>query len=172
VVVLALLAVAAVPAAAQPPPSPGPPSFDDDPDPAIVDGSAQRRLDAARRRWRRADIHNYRFAIERSCFCVQRGLMVLFVRGDRPISPPSTFRSVATVRRLQRAVQRAIDAEVHDLSVRYDRRGVPRSIGIDRFGRAADDEVAYRVTRFWRGTRGRGGPDVPEPGPRPAPVPR
>jgi hypothetical protein len=137
-----------------------------------VDGSAQRRLDAARRRWRRADIHNYRFAIERSCFCLPRGLMVLFVRGDRPVNAPPSFRSVATVRRLQRTVQRAIDAEVHDLSVRYDRRGVPRDIGIDRFGMAADDEVAYSVTRFWRGTKGRGGPDAPEAAPRPLPVPR
>lgn len=36
----------------------------------------------------------------------------------------------------------------HELSVRYDRRGVPRRIEADRIENAIDDEVTYRITRF------------------------
>lgn len=141
-----------------------PPTFDrGEPEPSIADGSAQRKLDAARRHWRRAGIHNYRFQIELLCFCVERGPVVMFVRNDRPVNPTATLRHVATVRRLHRAVQRAIDRKVPSLLVRYDRRGVPRDISIDNIERAIDDEVAYRVGHFWRGTKGRGGPEAPAP---------
>jgi hypothetical protein len=34
--------------------------------------------------------------------------------------------------------------------VRYGKRGVPRLIAIDGREYIADDEVAYRVRRFWR----------------------
>jgi len=164
-IVLALVLLTAVPAAGQSPsPSPRPPSPNGgEPDRSITNGSAQRKLDGARRRWRRAGIHNYRFELERSCFCVQRGSVVLFVRDDRPVDAPATLRDVATVRRLHRTVQGAIDDEVPGLSVAYDRRGIPRSIGIDRIRFAIDDEVSYSVERFWRGTKGRGGPDTPAP---------
>ena len=139
-----------------------PPTFArGEPDPSIADGSAQRKLDAARRKWRRAGIHNYRFQIELLCFCVERGPVVVFVRNDRPVDPVATLRDVATVRRLHRAVQRAIDRKVPDLSVRYDRRGIPRGIVIDNIKFAIDDEVTYRVGFFWRGTTGRGGPEAP-----------
>jgi hypothetical protein len=166
-VVVALGLLSAGAASAQSPPSP---TFDrGEPDPSIADGSAQRKLDRARRRWRRAGIHNYRFQPTVICFCVRRDPVVIFVRNDRPVNAPDTLRDVATVRRLHRAVQRAIDRKVPDLSVRYDRRGIPREISIDNIKNAADDEVAYRVDRFWRGTKGRGGPDAPVP---PGPAPR
>ena len=159
---VALLVLAGVaPAGAQSPPGPVVPR--NDPDPSIRDGSAQRALDRARKRWRRADIHNYRFALERSCFCRPSNTPVLFVRNDRPVNATADNRSVATVRRLHRRVQSAIDDKVAELDVRYDRRGIPREIGIDQLRFAVDDEVSYSVGSFWRGTRGRGGPDAPAP---------
>jgi hypothetical protein len=151
--------VAAPPAAQTPPPQPQPPQGK--PDPSIRDGSAQRALDRARRRWRRAGVHNYRFRITRSCFCPPSDDPVIFVRDDRPLNATSSTRHVATVPRLHRRVQEAIDDEVDGLEVRYDKRGIPREIGIDRFRMAADDEVSYSVERFWRGTTGRGGPERP-----------
>ena len=157
---LALLfaAVVAAPAAAQsPPPQPQPPQGK--PDPSIRDGSAQRALDRAKRRWRRAGIHNYRFELSRSCFCPPTEDPVFFVRNDRPLNATSSTRHVATIPRLHRRVQDAIDDRVDGLEVRYDRRGIPREIGIDRFRMAADDEIGYDVEGFWRGTRGRGGPE-------------
>ena len=163
VAALALGLLLATPAAGQSPPTPP----RDEPDPAIVNGSAQRKLDTARRRWRRARVHNYRFQLDVLCFCAPRGEPnVLFVRGDHPVNPLATLRSVATIRRLHRQVQDAIDDEVASLSVRYDRRGIPRRIGIDGRRFIADDEVTYRIARFWRGTTGRGGPDEPAPAPR------
>ncbi len=85
------------------------------------------------------------------------------MRNDRPLNATDSTRSVATVRRLHRRVQDAIDDKVAGLDVKYDRRGIPREIGIDQIRFAVDDEVSYSVERFWRGTRGRGGPDEPPP---------
>ena len=70
-------------------------------------------------------------------------------------SPPS---AACTARSSARSTARC-----PSLSVRYDRRGVPRGIGIDNIKLAIDDEVTYRVDQFWRGTKGRGGPDAPVP---------
>ena len=153
-VLIFVLALAA-PAAAQAPTTTFPGG---EPDESIRDGSAQRKLDRARERWRRADIHNYRFKLTRQCFCPPES-RVLFVRGDKPLGSPGELKAVATVRRLHRRIQDAIDHKVSGLSVRYDKRGMPRFIGLDPIGNAIDDEVGYKVEKFWRGTRGRGGPE-------------
>jgi hypothetical protein len=157
------LGLLAAPAVAQFPPGPPPTIPRDDPDPSIANGSAQRKLDAARHRWHRAGIHNYRFSIDTICFCPQGAPQVLFVRNDRAVHPPPGLRDVATVRRLHKVVQDAIDRGVAGLSVRYDRHGVPRRIGIDGRRNVADDEITYRVPNFWRGTKGHGGPDARAP---------
>lgn len=156
---LAAVLLLAAPAPAAALGQPVPPR--DVPDESIRDGSAQRKLDRARARWRRAGIHNYRFTLKEACFCPPPETWVLFVRDDKPVGAPRHLRRLATVRRLHRRVQDAIDDEVAGLSVRYDRRGVPRSIAIDPIALAIDDEFSLTVERFWRGTRGRGGPDRP-----------
>jgi hypothetical protein len=130
-------------------------------DPRILDGTEQRRLDSARDRWRRRGAHHYRIRLALRCFC-QRDIttpVVIFVRNGHPLNAPSHLRRAATVTRLLRTVQSAIDERVSGLSVRYDSRGVPRSIGIDTRRQIADDEIEYAVDRFWRGTTGRGGPE-------------
>jgi hypothetical protein len=137
--IAALLASLALFAQAPPP----------EPDPSIVDGTAQQRLDDARARWREADIHSYRFELRRLCFCPPAS-PVLVVRGDKPVRPRSDFRNVATVRRLFRRIQASIDDDVHLLQVRYGKRGVPRRIAIDGRSYIADDEITYEVRRFWR----------------------
>ena len=119
------------------------------PDKSIRDGSAQRTLDRARERWRRQDIHSYRFELTRQCFCPPAS-PVLVVRRDKPVGAPRDFREVASVPRLFRRIQHAIDDEVAGLSVRYGKRGLPRSIGIDGRENVADDEIGYRIRRFWR----------------------
>jgi hypothetical protein len=118
-------------------------------DPAIADGSAQRRLDAARARWDAAGLRSYRFRIARQCFCPPEytARRVLEVRRGRPQHPPADLLNVATVPRLLRVVQRAIDDRVASLEVRYGRRGVPRAIAVDRSRMIADEEVGYRVDR-------------------------
>ena len=145
----------AVPAAAQTPAPTFPPGT---PDESISDGSAQRKLDRARKRWRRAGVHNYRFQLTRQCFCPPAS-WVLFVRAGKPVRAPADARYVATVRRLHRRIQEAIDDRVAGLDVTYDKRGMPRLIGIDGRENVADDEIGYKVEHFWRGSRGRGGPE-------------
>jgi hypothetical protein len=152
-VIVALVALAPP----QPPPEPAPRPVPNPTAKSIQDGSAQRKLDRARKRWRKARIHNYRFQLTRQCFCPPES-WVLFVRGDKAIRAPAGARSVATVRRLHRRIQDAIDDRVSGLTVRYDKRGMPRFIAIDPMALAIDEEVGYKVEHFWRGTRGRGGP--------------
>ena len=147
-----VLALAAPAGAQTPPPNTT--------DPSITDGSAQRKLDRARERWRKARLHNYRFQLKRQCFCPPTS-WVLFVRGGAPVRAPAEAGKVATVRRLHRRIQDAINERVHALVVRYGKRGMPRFMYIDGQQLVADDEIGYQVEHFWRGTRGRGGPNRP-----------
>ncbi len=89
------------------------------------------------------------------------GVPLFFVRNDRPAKVVARWRPYATVKRVQRIVQKAIDEGAASLSVRYDKRGIPLRIAIDPVAGAVDDDVSYEIKRFWRGTRGRGGPSMP-----------
>ena len=117
-------------------------------DPSIADGSAQRALDAAHARWRATGLSSYDFRAGVVCFCSQRGPRLLRVRAGRPIDPPAYLREVATVWRMHRLVQKAIDGRAHDLDVSYGRRGLPRSIDIDWDAGTADDEFFYSAGRL------------------------
>ena len=143
-VLLAVLALAAAPASAAAA-GLGPPA--EPPDPSIVDGSAQRALSAARARWRLTGSSTYALRVRRVCFCVpeaRRAAWILVVAG-RPHGAPEHLREAATVPRLHRIVQNAITARVAGLEVRYDARGVPREVDVDRSRGIADEEVGYRV---------------------------
>jgi Family of unknown function (DUF6174) len=119
-------------------------------DPQILDGTEQRRLDAARERWRAHGVRNYRFQVRLTCYCLPkvREPAVIVVRRGRPREAPTHLRRAATVPRLLRIVQRAVDERVSGLSVRYGRRGIPHSISIDPRRGLADDETAYTVDFF------------------------
>jgi hypothetical protein len=119
-----------------------------DVDPAIADGSAQRALDAARARWRATGIHSYDFRASVLCFCAERGPGLLRVRAGRPVDPPRHLREVATVWRMHRLVQRAIDARAAGLDVSYGRRGLPLAIDVDWDAGIADDEFSYTAGRL------------------------
>ena len=116
-------------------------------DPEIADGSAQRALDAARERWRDAAIGSYRFRVRIECFCGPSFTRpaVIVVRHGRPVDPPRRLRGVATVPRLHRVVQGAIEDRVDGLSVRYGRRGVPRRVAINPSRMVFDEEITYVV---------------------------
>jgi hypothetical protein len=121
-------------------------------DPDIADGSAQRALDAARARWRAFDVHSYRYRAQLQCFCTPGTIApaVLVVRAGKPVDPPARLRGIATVPRIFRRVQEAIDDRVAGLSVRYGKRGVPRSVQIDPSLMIADEEIGYVVGRVRR----------------------
>lgn len=123
-----------------------------EPDPRIVDGSAQRALDAARAEWKTYDGHaHYRLRIRTDCFCAPdvRRARTIEVRDGRPVEPPPAhLRSYATVRRLFARVQETIDDQVAGLTAEYGAHGVPRTIFVDVSRMIADEEHGVSVVRF------------------------
>lgn len=139
---------AVVPATAITPVSPGPT------DPSIRDGSAQRRLDAARERWAALDARSYRLRVRVSCFCPDsiRRARTMVVRRGKPVGPvPSHLRRYATVPRLFTRVQDAIDGGVARLTATYGPNGVPKTIYVDQSFQIADEEQGVTVDRFSAG---------------------
>lgn len=147
------LAAAAAPAAAQRTTDP-PADPTDGPDPGIVNGSAQRALDAARARWSASGTRSYRMRIGLRCFCPppRGGSPTVRVRAGRSVGKvPSTVRPYATVPRQFARVQEAIDARVAQLTVAYATgTGRPTSFYVDRDRRIADEELGVDADRFRR----------------------
>ena len=143
-VLLAAAAGPAVPAGAQEE-APSPVA------PQIADGSAQAALDKARARWKAARIGSYRFQARRRCFCPGTGWHVVNVRrGVLSGTVHRDVKDVATVPRLFRTIQRAIDRRVHGLVVTYGARGVPTQIDIDSFENVIDEEQYFSIRGFKR----------------------
>ena len=109
----------------------------------------QQRLDTARKQWKAAHVSSYRYEVTVSCFCAPRtGHLFYVVRNGVPRLPKNGDTSVATVPRLFRKIQAAINHHAARIDVTYGRRGVPKSIYIDGAANIADDEVTYTITRF------------------------
>lgn len=124
------------------------------PDPSIADGSAQRALDRARARWKRLKIRSYDFQVRQVCFCPDTDWVTIRVRRGSPSKGSrKKARALASVPRLFRQIQLAIDRPVHRLNLRYGARGVPVTVFTDPIEYAVDDEGGYDVRRFKR--RGR-----------------
>ena len=139
----AALALCAAPAGAQEPPNP--------PDPYITGGDAQHQLDRARATWKAARIASYRYEARRMCFCPTSGWHVVNVRHGIPSRHVhGDVKDLATVPRLFRMIQRAIDAHAHDLVVRYGVHGVPTKISVDTYENVADEEQYVTIRRFKR----------------------
>jgi hypothetical protein len=119
-------------------------------DPRITDGSAQRALDSARATWRKAAVKSYRVRVALGCFCPRTYTMPRTIRVHRgaPVNPPPHLKDVATVPRMFKKIQGAIDGKVAAITVTYGPRGVPKSIAIDRDRRIADEEQYYTIDRF------------------------
>jgi hypothetical protein len=129
------------PALGQEPPNPT--------DPSIADGSAERALDRARATWKRAKLRSYDFQARRSCFCPTTGWHTLKVRhgvARRPYA--ADVQEIATVPRLFKVIQAAIDARAHRLTVSYGAHGVPRRIYVDRIANVIDEEQTFSIRRF------------------------
>ena len=142
-VVALLLALALVPAAR---------AASSQEDPSIADGSAQKRLDAAKRTWRAHGPRSYGYRVQLYCFCTTDSLKPhdFEVRGRKPVHPRKRWRALATAWRLFSLVQGAIDDKVDGLKVRYRANGSLKEIDVDQYAQAVDDEFTYTVTRFHR----------------------
>ena len=105
--------------------------YKQDVDPQIADGSAQRALDAARARWARPGSAPTTSA-SRCCAsaprtCASRGCCACAADGRSAPARRGTCARSATVPRMHKVVQAAIDARVDALDVRYGQRGLPRA---------------------------------------------
>ena len=118
------------------------------PDSHIADGSLQRALDDAQRRWKAAGVRSYRYEIERSCFCGRQTLRLVIVRGGVIKRHPPGMKSVATIPRLFGLIQGAIDGGASRITATYGKRGVPREIYVDRVLYVSDEETGYSTRRF------------------------
>lgn len=144
------LALAAAPASA---PAITPVDPDGRPDVRILDGTAQRELDAARAQWRAAGVRSYRIRVAVGCFCPPeiRRPRTLTVRRGKPVRPvPAHLRVYATVPRLFARIQDAIDDRVAALTADYGAHGLPRKIFVDKSFMIADEELGLTVDRFRR----------------------
>ena len=65
-------------------------------------------------------------------------------------TPHPDVKEIATVPRLFRVIQKAIDAKSHKLTVRYGTYGVPKQISIDRIENVVDEEQYFTIRRFKR----------------------
>jgi hypothetical protein len=133
----------AVPAQAQLPPV--------IPDPAITNGSAQKALDAAKAKWKAKGAASYQMVVRRSCFCPEQYIRprTVVVRKDKIVKAAEEVREIATVPRLFRIVQQAINKKVQNLDVTYDAvRGFPRTIFVDGSLQIADAEQGYGAAKF------------------------
>jgi hypothetical protein len=142
-VLVVAMAASAAPAVAQEAPNP--------PDPYIVDGSAQRALDVARAKWKASRITSYRYEARRTCFCPTSGWHTVNVRHGVPSKHVHTsVKDVATVPRLFRVIQRAIDRSAHGLRATYGAHGVPTKVSIDYYQNLADEEQYFSIRHFQR----------------------
>jgi hypothetical protein len=118
-------------------------------DPTITSGAKQRALTNARKTWKAQGAPNYTFALSVNCFCPPTTSVKIVVRRGVPTAKtPKNLRDVATVPRLFKAIQDAIDRKVAKLVVTYGKRGVPKNIFIDSDDRIADEEIGYLVREF------------------------
>jgi hypothetical protein len=141
--VLTAAALVAVPIAA------GQAQYGKTTDPGIVDGSMQKALTKARATWKAQGVPSYTYALSKNCFCPPTTNVKIVVRRGIPASAtPKKLLAQATVSRLFLTIQNAIDGKVAKLVVKYGKRGVPRSIFIDRYAQLADEEVGYLVRQF------------------------
>jgi hypothetical protein len=117
----------------------------------IANGSAEKALDKARAQWRKAKLRSYDFEARRSCFCPTTGWHKVKVRNNHLSGTPhNDVKDIATVLRLFRVIQQAIDKKSHGLTVTYGTYGVPKQISIDPIENVIDEEQNFTIRRFKR----------------------
>jgi hypothetical protein len=125
----------------------------DAPDPSIADGSAATALAAARHLWHAKGYSDYRFVLQRGCFCSPESVQpyTLTVRKRRAVRPPATFAKLATARALFGEIAAGIANGDHRFGAAYDRRtGFPLFVSRDPIAQAVDDEYTLTASKLRR----------------------
>lgn len=124
-------------------------------------GDERDELRDARARWRRADLEDYSYTLERSCFCGMEtiGPVRIVVRGDSVVSrtytrdgTPVPAQWAAYFGRMEDVfdvIDQAIDRSADDLHTSYHRIiGYLVKADIDYVENAIDDELTLTVSEF------------------------
>ncbi len=122
------------------------------------DGPTEPIMDFARNRdkWERAHLTSYRFEFQRFCFCTpseraritvsngQVSSVILLSTGQPPDSSSAAFYDI-TIDDLFDELGEAL-AQASRVTVTYDPAlGYPRTIAIDYYANAVDDEISYEA---------------------------
>lgn len=111
--------------------------------------------------WEAQGIENYRFTLERNCFClteatrptviqVRDGKAVAFTYADDGTSAdPLYFQNYSTVEELFAVLEQAQAENPVRFDVTYDTEtGIPTDVAIDISEMMADEEIFFTVTNF------------------------
>lgn len=105
--------------------------------------------------WKRQNIKDYSFVVQRSCFCPHEEKKQITVSDG--IITEAKYIPSNTILDLNRKkingyfdiIQDALDKNVHKLTVTYDEiYGYPSDISIDYHEQIADEEIYYTLTHF------------------------
>ena len=128
---------------------------------AVVAGTvlANSEPTTGRALWESHDITSYRFVLERNCFCLIRGPVVIEVRDGTVVSVvdqetgeatvdgfalSEIFSEADTIEKLFELIEDSQDAAV--LQVSYDETlGYPTEVYVDQSEMMADEEIGYVV---------------------------
>ncbi len=116
---------------------------------------------SAKSRWLASGVHNYRFTLHTSCFCLPEEDIVIAVQSGAMVSatytpsgqavPASRVATLAatSVDALFTLIDQAAARPVAVLNVTYHPSlGYPQSVYIDAVSNIADDEFSYTVVDF------------------------
>lgn len=113
-----------------------------------------------RQQWTDQKVTNYRFTIERSCFCTEeaRGPALVEVSGEEATSVTNVasgqpsgefFEQVNTIGKLFATIDEAKTSGADEVVVTYDEKyGFPLTIKIDQDFQMADEESYYTISNF------------------------
>ena len=115
-------------------------------------------LSEAQARWAVAALNDYSFRLSIGCFCgyagqysieVHDGEVVSIESIDEPYPGGSLDPARLTVDDLFEVLSRAVDNGADEILAEYDAElGYPRSINIDYYRDAVDDEISYNLIAF------------------------
>jgi transposase InsO family protein len=120
--------------------------------PAIVSASPQQALHSARRTWRQKSPRNYTYRLQLSCYCTSDSVQprTYVVRDRKPRHPPKGFKDVATMWRVFKLVQNAIDDKPDGFYAEYYPNGALKLLQVDSIKEAVDDEYSWSLDKFRR----------------------
>ncbi len=113
---------------------------------------------SARQNWELTAPRDYRFVLDRRCYCAGPNRVRIQVRDGeivavedldtgKVLTDPASLRQYPTIDKILEQIDRAMMRHPDSLTITYDRHlGYPARVYIDYSYRMADDEIDYRIS--------------------------